>query len=56
MNYKIPITANSFKGLWVLSALFSRKKPKRMEKSSISSEQRQIEIKVEAKKLETIEV
>ncbi|MHA1104225.1 MAG: hypothetical protein ACTSPN_00630 [Promethearchaeota archaeon] len=52
-NYRIPITADSFKGLWALSALFSRKKPERMERSS---KQKQVKIKVEEKKLETIEI
>ena len=60
LYHSIPINRNSFKGLWTLSTFFSRKKPERMEKLTISSEKKQVEIEVETpkevKKFQTIEI
>lgn len=60
LHHSIPINSNSFKGLWVLSIFFSRKKPERIKKLIISSEQKQVEIEVESPKevniFETIEM
>ena len=60
LYHSISINRNSFKGLWTLSTFFSRKKPERMEKLTISSEKKQVEMEVETpkevKKFQTIEI
>ena len=56
MDHRIPITTNSFKGLWALSALFSRKKPERMEKLKKKVDESEKLMVPPEKTLETISI
>jgi len=60
LYHSIPITSKSFKGLWVLSALFSGKKYEKLVKLILSRKQKQAGLKAESpkevQKFETIEI
>ena len=57
LYHSIPITSKSFRSLWALSTLFSKKKPKRMEKSFVPYKKKQVEKSHEVlERFETVEV